>query len=63
MKQYKLVHLSFDYLALNKTLVTNAALYTFIHEHWDEIGHYIVVSRREFGTDKEEIVRVVIRYD
>lgn len=25
MKQYKLVHLSFDYLALNKTLVTNAA--------------------------------------
>lgn len=63
MKQYKLTHLSYDYLAMNKVLLTNYARYTYIHEHWDEIGRYILASRREFGTDKEEIVRVVIRYD
>lgn len=60
MKQYRLSHLSFDYLAMNKQLATYAARYTFIHEYWDnKIGQYIVANRKVFG----EIVRVVIRYD
>ena len=63
MKQYKLTHHSYDFLAWNKVLITNTARYTFIHEHWDTIGHYILATRKVFGTDKEEIVRVVIRYD
>lgn len=36
--------------------------YTFIHEHWDKIGRYILATRKVFGMN-EEIVRVVIRYD
>lgn len=63
MKQYKLKPLSYDFLAWNKTLLTNMARYTYIYEHWDEIGRYIVASRRDFGTGKEEICRVVIRHD
>lgn len=64
MKQYRLSHLSFDYLVMNKRLVTYAARYTFIHEYWDnKIGHYIVANRKVFGERFGEIVRVVIRYD
>lgn len=63
MKQYKLSHLSYDFLSQNKTLITYAARYTYIHEHWDSIGRYIIATRKVFGEEKEEIVRVVIRYD
>lgn len=63
MKRYALSHLSYDFLAMNKQLVTNSARYTFIQEMWKNGRRFIIATRREFGTDKEEIVRVVIRYD
>ena len=63
MKRYALVHRSYDYLARNKRLVTNAALYTFQQELWKAGRRFIIATRREFGTHEEETVRVVIRYD
>ena len=63
MKQYKLVHLSYDYLARNKVLMTGYSRYTFIHEYWDKIGRCILATRKDFGTGKDELVEVVIRYD
>nr|DAV92009.1 MAG TPA: hypothetical protein [Caudoviricetes sp.] len=63
MKQCRLVHLSYDYLAMNKQLVTYAARYIFLQEIWRDGRRYILATRKVFGEDKEEIVRVVIRYD
>lgn len=63
MKRYALSHLSYDFLAMNKQLITNSARYTFIQEMWKNGRRYIIAKRKVFGEDKEELVRVVIRYD
>jgi hypothetical protein len=63
MKQCRLAHLSYDYLAMNKQLVTYAARYIFLQEIWRDGRRYILATRKVFGEDKEEIVRVVIRDD
>jgi hypothetical protein len=48
---------------MNKQLVTYAARYIFLQEIWRDGRRYILATRKVFGEDKEEIVRVVIRYD
>lgn len=63
MKQYSISHLSYDYLAMNKQLVTYAARYIFLQEIWRDGRRYIIATLKVFGQDKEEIVRVVIKYD
>jgi hypothetical protein len=63
MKRYALSHRSYDFLAMNKQLITHSARYTFIQEMWKNGRRYIIAKRKVFGEDKEEIVRVVIRYD
>lgn len=63
MKQYKLSHLSYDFLSQNKTLITYAAQYTFIQEVWRDGRRYIIAKREVFGEILGETVRVVIRYD
>ena len=63
MKQYKLSHLSYDFLSQNKTLITYAARYTFQQEVWRDGRRYIIAKREVFGKIIWETVRVVIRYD
>nr|DAK99946.1 MAG TPA: hypothetical protein [Caudoviricetes sp.] len=63
MKQYKLSHLSYDFLAQNKTLITYAARYTFQQEVRRDGRRYIIAKREVFGEIIGETVRVVIRYD
>jgi hypothetical protein len=48
---------------MNKQLVTYAARYIFLQEIWRDGRRYILATRKVFGEDKEEIVRVVIRDD
>lgn len=38
MKQCRLSHRSYDYLAMNKELVTHAARYIFLQEIWRNGG-------------------------
>lgn len=63
MKQYKLSHLSYDFLSQNKTLITYAARYIFQQEVWEEGQRYIIAKREPFGSPLGETVKAVIRYD
>ena len=63
MKQYKLSHLSYDFLSQNKTLITYAARYTFLQEVWRDGRRYIIAKREVFGEIIWETVKVVIGHD
>ncbi len=61
MKKYRLSHLSYDFLAWNRELVTNTARYIFQQEVWEEGRRYIIAKREPFGSPLGETVKVVIR--
>lgn len=63
LKRYAIDKRSYDFLAWNKRFITNTAVYTFVQEVWKLGSRFIVANRRVIGTDNEEIVKVVIRYD
>lgn len=62
MKRYYLSHNSYDYLALNKVLITNDAKYGYIREICEQgKASVIQASRRRFGEEKAELVLVAVR--
>ena len=61
MKKYRISHLNYDFLARNRYLYTNTALYAFIEEGWEYGERYILASRKVFGIDKVELVKVVFK--
>lgn len=60
-KRYYLSSRSFDYLARAKVLCTNVAKYGYLQEIWKDGRHYIIASRRRYGSDTVEDVIVGVR--
>lgn len=60
-KRYYLRPNSYDYLALNKVLITNDAKYGYLQEIEKDGRRYIIASRRRFGSNTVEDVIVGVR--
>lgn len=62
MKRYYLSQNSYDYLALNKVLITNDAKYGYIREIRERgKASVIQATRRRFGKEIAELVLVGVR--
>lgn len=62
-KRYYLCQNSYDYLALNKVIITNEAKYGYLQEIEKGGRRYIIASRHRFGSNAVEDVIVGCEYD
>nr|DAW66779.1 MAG TPA: hypothetical protein [Caudoviricetes sp.] len=60
-KRYYLRPNSYDYLSLNKVLVTYDAKYRYLREIVKDGRWYIIASRHRFGSNTIEVVIVGVR--
>lgn len=60
-KRYYLHLNSYNYLALNKVLITNHAKYGYLQEIVKDGRRYIIASRHRFGSNTVEDVIVGVR--
>lgn len=60
-RRYYLRQNSYDYLALNKVLITNDAKYGYLQEIVKDGKRYIIAFRRRFGSNTVEEVIVGVR--